>query len=124
MRDKPPLVTLGIPSYNSDVFLKWTLQSFARQSLADFECIVVDDCSTDGSARYFHEVVGKDPRFQLITHKMNCGLAAARNIALRAARGTFTAFLDSDDLIMPDSLETRLATCQWAQRQSDRYVGA
>lgn len=123
MNKTVPLVTLGIPSYNSGEFLKWTLESVANQTMENFECIVVDDCSTDGSAKYFNQVVGHDPRFRLIRHKMNCGLAASRNTALRSARGQFTAFLDSDDLIMPNSLETRAATCLWAMRQSDRYAG-
>lgn len=117
------LTTVVVPTFNSGHFLKWTLRSIADQTMENFECIVVDDCSSDGSismaAQFF-----KDPRFKLIKHKMNVGLSGARNTGLRAARGRFVAFLDSDDLMMADSLATRTATCLWAERTSDRFCGS
>lgn len=118
-----PEVTIIVPSFNAGHFLEWTLNSIAAQTLKNFECIVVDDCSTDDSIvrvkRYF-----SDPRFRLIRHKMNLGLSGARNTGLRAALGEFVAFLDSDDLIMQNSLEVRLNSCRWGQGVSDRFVGS
>lgn len=120
---KIPAVTLVIPSYNSSHFLNWTLESVANQTLENFECIVVDDCSTDTSIldakNYF-----KDPRFRLIRHKANLGLSGARNTGLRAAKGRYVAFLDSDDLLMENSLQVRVATCLWGARNSSRFVGS
>lgn len=118
-----PEVSVVVPSYNSGHFLEWTLASIAAQTFKNFECIVVDDCSTDDSIAKAKKHFS-DPRFRLIRHKMNVGLSGARNTGLRAARGEFVAFLDADDLMMRNSLEVRLATCRWGQRTGDRFAGS
>ncbi len=118
-----PEVSVVVPSYNSGHFLEWTLASIAAQTVKNFECIVVDDCSTDDSITQAKKHFS-DPRFRLIRHKMNVGLSGARNTGLRAARGEFVAFLDADDLMMKNSLEVRLATCRWGQRTGDRFIGS
>lgn len=120
---KNPLVSVVVPSFNSGHFLKWTLDSIINQTLTDFECIVVDDFSTDESISSSREIFN-DSRFQVIRHKMNVGLSGARNTGLRAARGKYVAFLDSDDLMMPNSLQVRLATCEWGVKRSDRFAGS
>ncbi|WP_411033851.1 glycosyltransferase family 2 protein [Shinella sp. BYT-45] len=118
-----PEVTIVVPSYNSGHFLEWTLDSIAAQTFENFECVVVDDCSTDDSFKRARKHFA-DPRFRLITHKMNVGLSGARNTGIRAARGEFVAFLDSDDLMMKNSIEVRLNTCRWGRRTSDRFAGS
>ena len=118
-----PAVTVVVPSFNSGHFLAWTLQSIAAQTLRDFECIVVDDASTDDSIAQARAVL-KDPRFRVLRHRMNAGLSASRNTGLRAARSDHVAFLDADDLMMANSLEVRLAACLAAREISDRYAGS
>lgn len=107
---KSPAVTLVVPCYNGLPFLEWTLDSIARQTLSDFECIVVDDASTDGSAAMISSFCRRDPRFRLIKHRANAGLSASRNTGLRAARGQYIAFLDADDLLNPEGLALRYET--------------
>lgn len=107
---KSPAVTLVVPCYNGLPFLEWTLDSIAKQTLADFECIVVDDASTDGSAAMISSFCRRDPRFRLIKHRANAGLSASRNTGLRAARGQYIAFLDADDLLNPEGLALRYET--------------
>lgn len=118
-----PEVSVVVPSYNAGHFLDWTLASIAAQTFKNFECIVIDDYSTDDSIAKAKKHFA-DPRFRLIRHKMNVGLSGARNTGLRAARGEFVAFLDADDLMMSNSLEVRLATCRWGQRTGDRFAGS
>lgn len=120
---KNPTATVIVPSFNSGHFLNWTLNSIANQTYSEFECIVVDDYSNDDSIDLAKDFF-KDSRFTLIRHKMNMGLAGARNTGLRASRGRFVAFLDSDDLMMPDSIEVRVNACLWAAKRSDRYAGS
>ena len=116
-------LTIVVPSFNSGDFLKLTLESIYQQTLKNFECIVVNDCSTDSSISKVSSFFN-DSRFRLINHKMNVGLSGARNTGLRAATGPFITFLDSDDLIMSNSLQVRLNACKWGMAQSDRFVGS
>lgn len=117
------VASVVVPSFNSGKFLEWTLASIKNQTLENFECIVVDDCSTDNSISSV-QAYFKDPRFKLISHKMNVGLSGARNTGLRAAQGKYIAFLDSDDLMMQDSIECRVTACKWGERKSERFVGS
>lgn len=118
-----PEVTIVVPSFNSGKFLNLTLQSILKQTVQNFECIVVNDCSSDDSISKAGSFF-KDTRFRLIHHKMNVGLSGSRNTGLRAAKAPFVAFLDSDDLMMPNSVYVRLAACKWAVRRSDRFAGS
>ena len=100
-------VTLSVivPAYNTLPYLSACLQSLEKQTLAGMEVVLVDDGSTDGSGRVLREQTQKDPRFRYIG-QANGGLSVARNTGLRAARGRYVAFLDSDDWIAaPDSFE-------------------
>lgn len=104
-----PRVSVCIGTYNRVQYLDECLDSVFAQTLADFEVIVVDDASTDGTvdllARYTH-----DARLRVITRASNSGLpAVARNQACRAARGDYLAFLDSDDYWSPEKLEKQVA---------------
>jgi glycosyltransferase involved in cell wall biosynthesis len=97
-----PKFSVVVPAYNAERTLAETIDSVFAQSAQDFELLIVDDGSTDGTlelARSF-EV---DPRVRVI-HQQNTGLAGARNAGIRAAGGRFVAFLDSDDLWMPEFL--------------------
>lgn len=111
---KNPLVSLVIPAYNVEELIGMTLNSILEQTLIDFECIIVDDFSTDKTNLVIKDYLRKDKRFKLINHRANAGLSAARNTGLRFSKGKYIAFLDSDDLIMPESLELRAKTLDTA----------
>lgn len=96
-----PRVSVVVPVYASERYVADTLRSVLAQSFADFELIVVDDGSPDRSIARCREFT--DPRIRYV-HQENAGLAAARNAGIRAARGEFVAFVDSDDLWAPDKL--------------------
>ena len=100
-----PKVSVIIPVYNTQPWLKECLDSVLRQTMADFEVICVDDGSTDRSGDILREYAAKDARFCVISQK-NKGQSAARNAGINIARGTYIYFLDSDDYIEPDLLET------------------
>src|SRR5690349_15888802 len=98
-----PLVSVIIPLYNKAPYLRRALESIASQTFADFEAIVVDDGSTDGSERIAAEFA--DPRFRVL-RQPNRGPGSARNLGIAEARGELLAFLDADDEWLPDFLET------------------
>ncbi|HWT10059.1 MAG TPA: glycosyltransferase [Roseomonas sp.] len=101
-----PPVSIVVAIFNATDYLARCLGSIASQSFADFEAILVDDGSTDGSAQAAEAFCRQDPRFRLLRHPANRGSAAARNTGLRAARGVYVAQVDSDDAITPDMLAT------------------
>ena len=99
-----PLVSVITPAYNAARFIGQTMASVQAQTLTEWEMIVADDCSGDETCRIVANAAGKDPRIVLVQQNKNSGPAAARNAALERARGRFIAFLDSDDLWMPEKL--------------------
>lgn len=105
-----PTVTVVVPCCNKARSLSATLESVHRQSFTNWECIVVDDASTDTSITEARRFTKTDDRFRLARHKVNSGASAARNTGLRMARGRYITFLDSDDMLMSDSLLDRLET--------------
>ncbi len=106
------LVSIITPSYNSKRFIKDTIDSILAQTYQNWEMIVVDDCSKDDSATYIKELIKDEERIKLITLEKNVGAAEARNKALAVANGRYIAFLDSDDLWLPEKLEKQLEFMQ------------
>ncbi len=102
-----PAVSLVIPVYNQAELLRDCLESVVRQTRGDWEAIVVDDCSTAGDPAAVVAAVG-DPRFRVVRHERNRGLAAARNTGFREARTDWVLPLDADDLLEPIALEVLL----------------
>ncbi len=90
-----------IPVYNSENYVAQTLQSVLSQTYSDFEIIIVDDGSTDKSIDICQQF--QDARIKII-HQQNRGLAGARNTGIRHAQGEYLAFIDSDDLWLPEKL--------------------
>ncbi|MBQ9694513.1 MAG: glycosyltransferase family 2 protein [Kiritimatiellae bacterium] len=99
-----PLFSIIIPVYNVAPYLRECLDSVLEQSFTDWECLCVDDGSTDHSGRILDEYTAKDNRFR-IWHQANAGVSAARNRALDNAIGDFVLFLDSDDRLLPECLK-------------------
>ena len=94
-------VSVLIPVYNTEAYLRKCLDSITNQTLQDLEIICVDDGSTDGSADILQEYRRRDSRIRIVT-KRNGGLPSARNAGLDAASGEYVGFVDSDDWIEPD----------------------
>lgn len=103
-----PTVSIIVPAYNYAAFLGETLDSVLAQTYAEWECVVVDDGSTDATSQVAERYCGRDRRFRLIRQN-NRGLAAARNTALRATSGKYVQLLDADDCLMPDKLDAQVA---------------
>lgn len=97
-------VSVIIPVYNAEKYLRKCLDSVTSQTLRDIEIICVDDGSTDGSVAILKEYQTRDSRVRLIRQK-NAGAGAARNQGFREAAGEYLSFLDSDDFFEPDMLE-------------------
>lgn len=90
------MFSIIIPVYNAAKYLRPCLDSVLAQTERDWECICIDDGSTDGSAAILDEYAAKDARFQIV-HKKNEGVAVARNAGLDLARGEYVCFVDADD---------------------------
>lgn len=95
---KEPLVSVIVPVYNVESYIDDCLNSIKQQTYRNLEIIVVEDCSTDNS-RLLLQPHLKDNRIKLIQHSENGGLSAARNTGMDAAKGEYTMFVDSDDII-------------------------
>ena len=102
-----PLVSVIIPTYNRKSVISISLKSVLGQTYKNIEVIIVDDCSTDCTKTVVDCI--EDPRIRYIHHSTNKGGAAARNTGIRAARGEYVAFLDSDDAWLPNKLEAQLS---------------
>lgn len=101
------LVSVIMPSYNTAEYISESIASVQKQTYTDWELIIVDDCSTDNTDEVVQPFLN-DQRIRYIKNEKNSGAAVSRNKALREARGKWIAFLDSDDLWMPDKLEKQI----------------
>lgn len=104
---KQPLISVIMSTYNDELYIEESLRSILNQTLADFELIIYDDCSTDHTVekiRAFH-----DPRIQLICNEENCGLTKNLNKGLRIARGKYIARMDGDDISEQTRFERQVA---------------
>ena len=102
-----PTVSIILPVYNRATTLARCVESVRAQTFADWELIAVDDASSDGSVVVLESF--RDPRIHILRHERNGGPGAARNTALRAARGEFVALIDSDDEWLSRKLEVQMA---------------
>lgn len=109
----PPLVSIIIPTYNCVGLISETIISVLEQSVRDWELILVDDCSTDGTQELLSSYSKVDPRIQFFSLSNNSGRPAVpRNFGLEIARGEFIAFLDADDIWHRQKLEIQLSFLQ------------
>lgn len=113
------MISLIIPVFNAERFLRQCLDSVKSQTFKDFEAILVDDGSTDSSGLICDEYSVSDNRFHVI-HQVNQGVSSARNKGIEAAQGEYVYFADSDDSLRPETLEHLYA----AIRQGDYDIAA
>ena len=106
--DNRPLVSIIMPVYNGERTIERAIDSVLKQTLTEWELIVVDDGSTDGTHELVKLLASAEPRIQSRALQSNSGIARARNEGLDMARGKFIAFLDCDDYLTAASLEVRV----------------
>ena len=113
-----PLVSIIVPTYNREGQLRDAVESVLAQTYSHWELLVIDDGSTDGTREYLNTLT--DPRVRPLMHHHSGNAGLLRNVAARAARGSYLAFLDSDDAWLPDKLALQVADllahpeCRWS----------
>lgn len=113
------LVSIVIPVYNKREYIGECLEAISKQTYTNYEAIIINDGSTDGSAEICDSVAAKYPWTRII-HKANGGVSAARNQGMREARGEWICFVDVDDYPLPEMLEkmvrenAALVVCNWS----------
>ncbi len=105
---KEELVSIVIPVYNSEKFIKETIQTVENQTYQNWELLLVNDCSTDSSENIIKKYETEDKRIRLINLEKNSGAAIARNKGIDEAKGKYIAFLDADDLWKKEKLEKQV----------------
>lgn len=120
MSEHTPKVSVIVPVYNVEPYIRQCLDSLINQTLSDIELIVVDDGSPDNCPQIIDEYAAKDGRIRPI-HKKNGGVSAARNDGLAAARGEYLHFVDSDDWLAEDALERMVSKAE--ETDSDVVIG-
>tara|TARA_B110000879_G_scaffold141430_1_gene184097 strand:+ start:2097 stop:2846 length:750 start_codon:yes stop_codon:yes gene_type:complete len=106
------LVSIIIPSYNSEKFIKQCIESVIAQTYTNWEMLIVDDCSRDDSCLVIKELATQEGRIKYFLLDKNIGAAEARNVAIQQAKGKYIAFLDSDDLWELEKLEKQISFMQ------------
>ena len=109
-----PTVSIIVPVYNAENTIPRCIESILNQEYSDFELLLVNDGSTDGSGAVCDAYAARDARVRVI-HKENTGVSDTRNTALDQARGTYLQFLDSDDWITPDATSSLVRTAESGQ---------
>ena len=103
------MVSIIIPTYNSSFFISQAIESVLVQTYKDWEALVIDDCSTDDSANIIKSYCQKDERIKYLKTEYASGSPTLpRNIGIKNSQGRYIAFLDSDDIWLPDKLEKQL----------------
>lgn len=102
------LVSIIMPMYNAEEFIKDSIHSVLKQSYSNWELLIIDDCSTDRSKQIVFEYIKKSKKIKYLKHKNNLGVSEARNTGIKNSRGRFIAFLDTDDIWTPKKLEKQI----------------
>lgn len=107
------MVSIVIPVYNAEKYIRETVESVLGQTYKDWELILVDDCSTDNSVAFIEELISANPEQMRLIHLTEGGSAArARNAGIKEAQGRYIAFLDADDIWYPEKLDKELKHLQ------------
>lgn len=107
-----PLVSVVMPCYNAEEFLREAVESVLCQSWPAVELIAVDDASTDNTAAILYEYAHRSANVRVVQHAVNCGLSAARNAGYAQAQGDYLLWLDSDDYLAPDFIAVLVREAQ------------
>ena len=102
--ERNPLISIIVPAYNSEKYLGHCLDSILNQKFKDFEVLLVDDGSTDGSGMISEEYAQNDSRIRVF-HKTNEGASSARNLGIGHSKGEWLTFVDSDDVLLDNALD-------------------
>jgi glycosyltransferase involved in cell wall biosynthesis len=102
------MVSVIIPNYNKSKYVKETILSVLNQDYKDWECIIIDDFSSDNSVSVISNLIKNEKRFHLMKNSSNYGANFSRNIGLKKSKGDFVMFLDADDILSPNCLSIRL----------------
>lgn len=105
---KNPLVSIVMPAYNAGDFLRASIDSILNQTCKNFEFVIVNDASTDGTSKILNSYRKIDARIKVITNKINLGISRSANIAINEAKGQFIARMDSDDIASLDRIEKQI----------------
>lgn len=108
MSNNSHLVSIVTPSYNSEKYIMNTIRSVIAQTYANWEMIIVDDCSSDGTVELVENISRSEPRVKVYRQKENGGAGKARNRATELAKGDYIAYLDADDIWKPEKLERQI----------------
>lgn len=126
---RAPMVSIIVPVYNVEAYLADCVESIYAQTFEDYELLLIDDASTDGSGRLADELASRDPRARVVHHDVNQGAGSAgpsRNRGIRESIGKYIAFIDSDDWVKPDYLSSLVTTAEKYQadlvRMGHEYV--
>lgn len=103
-----PNVSIITPCFNSDAKLIKTIQSVQSQTYQNYEHIIIDDCSTSDLSKDILEIIQNDNKIKYIRRTWNAGAAVTRNRGISEAQGKYIAFLDSDDIWLPEKLEKQI----------------
>ena len=105
MENIAKIVSVVMPVYNAERFLRYSIDSVLSQTYVDFELILVNDCSKDNSLMIMREYEQKDSRVKVFSNEQNRGVSYTRNFGVENASGEYIAFLDSDDMWTSDKLQ-------------------
>ena len=100
-----PEISVIVPVYRAEAFLRKCTESILAQTMGELEVLLIDDGSPDGSGALCDQIAGEDSRVRVF-HKENGGVSSARNLGMAQARGTYLSFVDADDWLPADALET------------------
>ena len=109
------IVSIIVPVYNAEQFIRQTINCVQAQTYTNWELLLVDDCSSDKSREYIQEKSSTDQRIKLVSLKKNSGAAEARNRGVKEACGQYICYLDADDIWLPE----KLTVCRrrWNERR-------
>lgn len=107
-----PLVSVIMPAYNSVGFIEQAIRSIQDQTYQNWELIIVDDASMDGTVPLVKNAVRREKKIQLLQNRENLGAGVARNLGIKAAKGRYISFLDADDLWVPGKIMVQVEFMQ------------
>ncbi len=107
--DRAPKISVVMPVMNEERYVRYSIESILSQTFSDFEFIIIDDGSTDGTPEILADYARRDGRIRIIRNNRNMGISRSLNIGIKAARGDYIARMDGDDVNTPDRFEKQAA---------------